>query len=432
MLQAELELREAAGAGAREELAAADQRFQTLQARSSEALADFEQARSEARHLRARVDEAETVARRAAGLTAQAGKELLDERAKSEEASRLADVHGERLAKAERQLGDARQELDEAHARSEAQAADATRLESELRAERDAAAEARRELADAQQALSRAGERNVAQAAETARLADELRAQRDAAVETLEAELEAAGENLRAEHDAAAAAEHELAAERARAIAGADRATEEQARADEAERRAAETSAQLADSETRVKMLATSEQALRQEFELLTRTDLGQATRRRGRRSSVSSVAYREALASLEDERAERARIEQEAARLADQLSTAAQITVDPGGDQAGAAAETEAAGGSNSAHASIEADLRHLLAVTQRDLDEARAALNEQQARYAAVASNAASDDPTPPMPVGEIAGAAKPWSAVDEDLLDRIARAQEFAAGY
>jgi chromosome segregation ATPase len=247
-LQAELARREAAGAGAREELAAADARFQQLQAESSEALERFDEARREAERLKGRLTEAESVARRAADASEQAGRELVEQRAKTDEASQLADVHGERLAKAERELREAREELDE-------------------------------------------------------------------------------------------------------------------------------TRRQLAHGEEKIKTLAISEQALRQEVELLTRSDLGDEKRGTGRHSKTATPA------------------------------------------------ET-----------TTEADLRHLLAVTQRDLDEARVELNEQQARYAAVAGEAASDGPaarrTEAEAEAESAEPERPWTAIDEDLLNRITRAQEFAA--
>jgi chromosome segregation ATPase len=365
LLQAELERREAAGASASEELAAAAERFQALQARSSDALEQFERARSEADDLRAQLEEAEAVARRATGLTAETGRELVDERAKTQEASRLADVHSERFAKAERELGEARQEIVEARAHGAAQAGQMEELEAKRS---DAVGRLHEARSESEQLRTRF--------AEATRAAD--------------------------------AAQRELADARRVLSGGAERdAAQERARADQAERRAAESSAQLADCEQQLKTLVMSEQALRQELELLTRTDLGEVRRGRGRRSKVSSDAYRGALASLEHERVERAHLEQETARLASELSKAAQ-----------------------SAPATVEADLRHLLTVTQRDLDEARAVLNEQQARYAAIAGNAAQDRPVPNELQGETARAEKPWSAIDEDLLNRIARAQEFAA--
>ncbi|MEA2469886.1 MAG: hypothetical protein QOE38_885, partial [Thermoleophilaceae bacterium] len=111
-LHAELGRRDAAGAGAQEELAAAEERFQQLQARSSDALERFEEARSEADQLRTLLSEAEALAVDAADATERAARELVEQRAKTDEASHLADVHSERLAKAERELSEARAELD--------------------------------------------------------------------------------------------------------------------------------------------------------------------------------------------------------------------------------------------------------------------------------------------------------------------------------
>jgi hypothetical protein len=81
-------------------------------------------------------------------------------------------------------------------------------------------------------------------------------------------------------------------------------------------------------------------------------------------------------------------------------------------------------------AQATVEADLRHLLAICQGELDEARAALNEQQARYAAVAGDVVTELVVP-LPDAVIRTGDQPWTAVDEELLSRIARAKEFAGG-
>jgi hypothetical protein len=73
-------------------------------------------------------------------------------------------------------------------------------------------------------------------------------------------------------------------------------------------------------------------------------------------------------------------------------------------------------------------ADCREKLVQAWGQLDEARAALNEQQARYAAVAGKAEVHDVVPePDPV--TVTDEKPWTALDEVLLRRLARAKEFA---
>jgi chromosome segregation ATPase len=154
--------------------------------------------------------------------------------------------------------------------------------------------------------------------------------------------------------------------------------------------------------------VAKSEQALRQQLESLTRTDLGEDGRRG--RSKVAARAYREVLVKLEQEQAERTRAEDEAARLSDQVRQLEQQL------QQRPAAATDPA---------VEEDLRHLLAARQRELDEVRTALNEQRARYAAVASQLTPNqlaESTEPR-------TEKPWTAVDEDLLDRIQRAKDLA---
>lgn len=213
--------------------------------------------------------------------------------------------------------------------------------------------------------------------------------------------------------DAAAVA----AAEAARAAADLDA---ERARADEQAARAEAIAAELGDARARLEQaeevtgqLAVSEQALRQELDALTRTDVGEDPSHglSLRRNRVSTRAYRESLAKLEDEQARRAAIEQDASRLGEQVR---QLEL------------ALAARDATRAQASVEADLRHLLSVRQAELDEARATLKEQSARYAAVASQ---------VPVAEAAAVqeapreARPWTAVDDDLLARLARAKELA---
>jgi hypothetical protein len=73
----------------------------------------------------------------------------------------------------------------------------------------------------------------------------------------------------------------------------------------------------------------------------------------------------------------------------------------------------------------SVEADLRHLLETRDSELARLRAELGDQRARYANVASQIPAEDAVPPA----AAEAGEPWSAVDQDLLDRIARAKQLA---
>ncbi|GAC1324453.1 MAG: hypothetical protein NVSMB25_21990 [Thermoleophilaceae bacterium] len=202
-----------------------------------------------------------------------------------------------------------------------------------------------------------------------------------------------------------AEADAELAAQRSEA-------EQQAARAGEADRALVEIRGRLAKSEETVMALAISEQALRQERDLLTRTDLGdQENRRSLRRAKVSSRQFRETLAELEQERTARAALEAERVELAAEVR---QLEEKIAGHE------------STPSQASVEADLRHLLATRQRELDEARVALRTQHARYASVASQvpalAAGDPPSVP-------AESKPWTAVDEDLLARITRAKEFA---
>jgi chromosome segregation ATPase len=203
-------------------------------------------------------------------------------------------------------------------------------------------------------------------------------------------------------------------------------------RAAEAERELAEAHERLATVEQTTKALATSEQALRQELESLTRTDLGDNQKGRGgRRSKVSARAYGEAIEQLEREQAERARLEQETAALAEQVT---KLEAQAAEHAATAAVRSEATPEPESptpAQAAVEADLRHLLATAQRELDEARAALSEQQARYAAVASEVVAETAVASTPAAAQPADEKPWTAVDDDLLSRLQRAKQFAGG-
>jgi DNA repair exonuclease SbcCD ATPase subunit len=114
-----------------------------------------------------------------------------------------------------------------------------------------------------------------------------------------------------------------------------------------------------------------------------------------------------EALARFEAARAEADTFSERLAKAERELEEARQLAAAPA---------------PSSEHGAIEADLRHMLAVSQRELEAARAELREQSARYAAVASQAVAPAATDP-------AAEQPWTAIDEDLLGRIARAKQIA---
>jgi hypothetical protein len=75
-------------------------------------------------------------------------------------------------------------------------------------------------------------------------------------------------------------------------------------------------------------------------------------------------------------------------------------------------------------------ADCREKLVQAWRQLDETRTALNEQQARYAAMAGAATAGEIVPEPSVVTVTE-GKPWTGLDDLLLRRIARAKEFAGG-
>ena len=58
-----------------------------------------------------------------------------------------------------------------------------------------------------------------------------------------------------------------------------------------------------------------------------------------------------------------------------------------------------------------------------QRELEELRSALNEQRARYAAVASQLTPQELAESSETPE----ERPWTAIDGDLLDRLTRAKQ-----
>jgi chromosome segregation ATPase len=371
------------------------------------ALQDLADAETVADQLRRRCDISERglseFRQKLVHAWAEAGelRELLDARetahgtAKRRERAAL-DVVGQLEARAQRAE-------DELGARREEMQAECARLEAELR-RRDGDSDQVESLrADAADALDRFGEAR-------------------AAAERLRSELAAAETIAQETGRAAAQAGHDLVEERTRADDAERRADTTAERLAQAERELAGARERLAAVEETTKALATSEQALRQELESLTRTDLGDEPKGLGaRRSKVSGRAYREVLEQLEQEQAERARLEQQVAALAEQVAKLE-------AEAAERAAEPESP---TPDQASVEADLRHLLATAQRDLDEARTALNEQQARYAAVASEVVAEVAPASAPSEAPAPDEKPWTAVDDDLLSRLQRAKQFAGG-
>jgi chromosome segregation ATPase len=266
-----------------------------------------------------------------------------------------------------------------------AQAAAALERFTTARAEADALGA---ELAQARSAAEEAS-------AASARAANDLDAERTARAEASN-QADVYGERL-------AKSEREVTEARAE-LAGAEQQLEQTREA------LAAATERLTEIESATKTLAVSEQKTRQELELLTRPDQGDGTRRPFGRSKVSAQAYKDALARIEATEAERTRAEDDAARLADRVREL----------------ESEiAAHHADPTPAEVEGDLRHLLAARQRELDEVRRELTEQRARYAAVASTmtptelAATAEP----PAGE------PWTALDDDLLGRLARAKELS---
>jgi chromosome segregation ATPase len=133
--------------------------------------------------------------------------------------------------------------------------------------------------------------------------------------------------------------------------------------------------------------------------------------------------AGRELATAREQLAAEEARADEAARRTAEaewQLAEARERLVK---------AETTTSDEPTPAQAVVETDLRHLLETRERELESLRQELAEQRSRYAAVASEV---PPTEEPPAETIENAtAEPWSRVDEDLLERLARAKSLAGG-
>jgi chromosome segregation ATPase len=379
-----------------------------LQELLAEESARIELTGEQSEDLRRQLSDAQAAYQAGIALVEDLERQLEEERARVAEAAARAEEQGTRAEQAEGELTNVRERLTAAEGR---------------------VAELERESAEALEAAATAG-------------AEALRLQELLAAENAQGELTAEqSEDLRRQLSEAQAAhqagtalieetQRQLEEVRARVAEAAARAEEQGTRAEQAEHQLAEARAQLAAVETTTMALATSEQALRQQLDGLPRTDLGEGKPKHRGRSKVSARAYRETLTSLEQEKAERARLEQESVRLVERVTELEQelATRTEAAARAEAEAEAKAEPPVTPAQATVEADLRHLLTVAQRDLDEARAALSEQQARYAAVASEVVSDDPAGTESDAVKAEDEKPWSAVDDDLLSRINRANEF----
>jgi hypothetical protein len=377
-----LDEREAAHEAAKERARTADQAVAEVEARSRQAQLELATRRDELQRQCAllRDELQQSVASELSAAELLAATEEL--RAQS------ADT----LARFEAARADAQSlkaELDEARALAEDAAAGTARAAREILDERvkaeDAAreadayserlAKAERELREAREALA-AAQAGHADSAELVAALEAETARADVATERVadaERELAAAREDL------AAITAHVEALE-ARSAAAAQGMTEELA----AERSRAEAA---------VTRTAAAEQALdtaRQELE--------------------TARQQTEAESARADEAARRAgEAEWQLAQAREQLAS---------GERAVAAEPSPA-------QVAVEEDLRHLLERRERELEDARAELAEQRERYTAVASTV----PPSEEPAAEDPDA--PWSRVDEDLLERLARARSLAGG-
>ena len=394
-------------------------------------------SKERARSLRARVTELEqrlegrerTLSERRVELQAQCARleAKLAERTESERTARAAADHaGELNASLQADAGAALAAFEDA--KSETMTLRALLARARDRAE---ASEAELEASREQQAAAAtAGERLEAAAAELAELRAEL-AEARAAAEQAAAAAAAATFELETERGLAMAelaeAQRRQAELEATAASAGGRADQAAAELDAERERANEADAALGAARLQVdelqraaaarderfqqttRALSESEQALRTELDSLTRTDIGDddggLLRRRGK---VSGRAHREALAELE--RAQAATAEQ-----AERVTTLQQMT---------AALEAEL-----EERTQVEADLRQLLDARQEELRGARSEAAEARARLAGLATEgpaapapaAAPDEPEP--------AAATPWTAADDELVQRIARAKELA---
>jgi chromosome segregation ATPase len=218
----------------------------------------------------------------------------------------------------------------------------------------------------------------------------------------MESQLREARAAARDAMDVATNAARELVTERAKLEEATDLADRQSERLARSQRELDEARTDLTAAQTE---LETAREALAAaEAELATLRENTSAT-------SEAETAAREALEMLEREQDVRRRAQDDAGRLADRVHELESHI-------AARADETDAA--------VIEDDLRHLLATRQRELDETRAELKEQRGRYAAVASKMS---PTELAATTETHPPEDGWSALDDELLGRLARAKELS---
>ena len=366
-------------------------------------------------------------------------RDMLDEREAAHEAAKqrareadevVAEVEA-RARRSRRELATRRDELEAQCARLQAELEQ--REASELSAaEQLAATEAlRAEAADALtrfEAARAEADSLESQLAEAQQLADEATAATARAAREI---LEERQKTDEAAHQAdvyserLAKAERELAETREefeRAQAQADEAgglvealEAESARADEATRRVEEAQRELTEARTELEQLNDHVKTLEAD---VAETNAGAAAELAAERARAEEASNR-AQAAEQKLAAETARADEVARRTAEaewQLAEAREQLAKAG-----------AAGERTPAQAVVETDLRHLLEKRERELEAARAELAEQRTRYAAVASEV---PPAEEPPADAIAGEnAEPWSRVDEDLLERLARAKSLA---
>jgi chromosome segregation ATPase len=381
----------------------------------SSARARAEDAAEREAHLRAEVDAA--VAR---SEQAQASVEALRDQIDAMRAA--AD-------QAERELTNAR----EREAELQAQAAESNNVKGELEAARASAEQAQQELAAARERMAQLEEHTTQGVASSE--------QAHAAAEAARAELEAA-------HASAEQAQQELASARDReaklqadskdALARFEQVQweAETARKELEAARAAADSANAELTEARDELstlrkntisLSQSEHALRTKLDSLTRGDVGDSGRLQ-RRQKVSARAYRDALAQVEVEQAERQRLEAEAASLAArvrELESMKPPAVEPAAASEALAKRLKDMEEQLEARTQVEADLRRLFETSQEELETARAEAAEARGRLASTPVPAPAGDNGEPHKAKE----SQPWTGVDQELIDRIAKANQLA---
>ena len=370
-------------------------------------------------------------------------RELLDEREAAHEAAKqrareadaiVAEVEA-RARRSRSELAARRDEMEQQCARLQAELEERTSW-GQSAVEHLAATESIR--AEADEALARFERARHESESLKAELRDARALAEEAAAATARAAREILDERMKAEdaaHEAdvyserLAKAERELGEAR-EALAVAESATgdvrelaaaleSESARADAATRRVEDAERELESARADLVAIAAHVETLEANAAGATQGAAGElaAERTRAEQAGGRAAAAEQALAEAREELAvEKARADEAARRAGEaewQLSEARERL---------ARGVTES-GNPTPAQVAVEEDLRHLLERRERELEEVRAELAEQRARYTAVASEVppAEEPPTPPK--------AEPWSRVDEDLLDRLARAKSLA---